>query len=175
MGIMNIHECPENAVSLVFRHTLLCNTFLSVQFSELDDISQTGQSRLTLWGRDKMAAISQTTFSNAYSWKKNVWISIKISLEFVLRFPISTIPALVQIMAWRRPGGKPLSEPMMVSLLTHICVTLPKWVNSLQRLVKITQNAYFNLTHIHFNVVQDADVQEANLTHNSINIEDITA
>ena len=31
-------------------------------------------------------------------------------------------------MAWRRPGDKPLSEPMMVSLLTHICVTRPQWV-----------------------------------------------
>ena len=32
-------------------------------------------------------------------------------------------------MAWRRQGGKPLSEPMMFSLLTHICVTRPQWVN----------------------------------------------
>ena len=29
-------------------------------------------------------------------------------------FLIDNMPALVQIMAWRRPGGKPLSEPMMV-------------------------------------------------------------
>ena len=52
-----------------------------------------------------------------------VWISTKISLTFVLKGPINNIPALVQIMAWRRPGDKPLSEPMMVSLLTHLCVT----------------------------------------------------
>ena len=32
-------------------------------------------------------------------------------------------------MAWRRPGDKPLSEPMMVRLSTHICVTRPQWVN----------------------------------------------
>ena len=32
-------------------------------------------------------------------------------------------------MAWRRPGDKPLSEPMMASLLTHIRVTRPQWVN----------------------------------------------
>ena len=31
-------------------------------------------------------------------------------------------------MAWRRPGDKPLSEPMMVRLPTHICVTRPQWV-----------------------------------------------
>ena len=35
----------------------------------------------------------------------------------------SDLPALVKIMAWRRPGDKPLSEPMMVNLLTHISVT----------------------------------------------------
>ena len=54
---------------------------------------------------------------------ENVSIPIKISLKFVPKGPINNIPALVQIMAWRRPGDKPLSEPMMVSLLTHICVT----------------------------------------------------
>ena len=58
----------------------------------------------------------------------NVWILIKISLKFVSKGLINHIPALVQIMAWRRPGDKPLSEPMMVSLLTHICVTRPQWV-----------------------------------------------
>ena len=32
-------------------------------------------------------------------------------------------------MAWRRPGDKPLSEPMMVRLPTHICAARPQWVN----------------------------------------------
>ena len=59
---------------------------------------------------------------------ENVWIPIKISLKFVPEGPINNIPALVQIMAWRRPGDKPLSEPMMVSLTTHVCVTRPQWV-----------------------------------------------
>ena len=35
---------------------------------------------------------------------ENVWISIKISLKFVPKGPINYIPALVQIMGWRRPG-----------------------------------------------------------------------
>ena len=70
----------------------------------------------------------QTTFSNAFL-NEIIRISIKISFKFVPRGPINNIPALVQIMAWRRPGDKPLSEPMMVSSLTHICVTRPKWVN----------------------------------------------
>ena len=59
---------------------------------------------------------------------ENVWIPIKISLKFVPHGPINNIPALVQIMAWRRPDDKPLSGPMMVRLPTHICVTRPQWV-----------------------------------------------
>ena len=67
--------------------------------------------------------IFKRIFSN-----ENVWISTKISLKFVPNGPINNIPALVQIMAWRRSDAKPLSEPMMVSLPTHICVTRPQWV-----------------------------------------------
>ena len=51
------------------------------------------------WRRDKMADISQTT------------ISAKTSLKCVPKGPINNIPALVQIMAWHRPGNKPLSWP----------------------------------------------------------------
>ena len=60
--------------------------------------------------------------------KENVWILIKISFKFVPKCPINNISSLVQMMAWHRSGYKPLSEPMMVSLLTHICVTRPQWV-----------------------------------------------
>ena len=62
---------------------------------------------------------------------ESVIISAKISLKFVPIVPINYIPALVQIMAWRRPGIKPLSEPVMVRLPTHICVTRPQWVISI--------------------------------------------
>ena len=61
---------------------------------------------------------------------ENVGILIKISLKFVPKGPINNIPALVQVMAWRRPGDKPLTEPMVVRLLTHICVIRPQWVNT---------------------------------------------
>ena len=101
----------------------------------------------TYWGFNK---IFSRPFSNAFAFNslrprqngrhfaddifkciffnENVWIPIKISLKFVPKGPINNIPALVQIMAWRRPGDKPLSELMMVRLLTHICVTRPQWV-----------------------------------------------
>ena len=63
----------------------------------------------------------QTHFHN-----ETVKILIEISLKFVSNGPVNDIPALVQIMAWHRPGAKPLSEPMMASVLTHICVTRPQ-------------------------------------------------
>ena len=56
---------------------------------------------------------------------ENIWISLNISLKFVPEVQINNIPALVQIIAWREPGDKPLCEPMMVFLLTHIYITLP--------------------------------------------------
>ena len=60
---------------------------------------------------------------------ENVLISTKIPLKFIPKSPINNIPALVQIMVCRWPGDKQLSEPMMVDLPTHICVTRPQWVN----------------------------------------------
>ena len=47
-----------------------------------------------------------------------VCIPIKVSLKFVPKCPINNIPTLVQIMA--------LSEAMMITLMTHICVTRPQ-------------------------------------------------
>ena len=60
-----------------------------------------------------MAAFSQTIFSDAFSWMKNVCILIKISLKFVPKGPINNNLALVLIMAWRRIGDKLLFEPML--------------------------------------------------------------
>ena len=53
----------------------------------------------------------------------------EVSLKFVPNGIINKTPALVQIMTWRQPGDMPLSEPMVVTLPTHICVTRPQWVN----------------------------------------------
>ena len=86
--------------------------------------------KLTHWGRDNMAAISQTIISNAFSWMKMFEFRLRFHWILFLRVQLTIFPTLFQIMAWRRPGDKPLSEPMMVRLPTHICVTRPQWVNS---------------------------------------------
>ena len=66
----------------------------------------------------------------------------KISLELVPRGTINNIPALVQIMVWRWPGPKPLYRPMIVSLLMHIYVTQPQWVNTESGVGKWGVNQY---------------------------------
>ena len=68
---------------------------------------------------------------------QTVSIVIKISLNFIAKGPINNIPALVEIMAWRRPGDKPLSEPMMVSLPMHISVTRPHCVKEAQKKINL--------------------------------------
>ena len=40
-------------------------------------------------------------------------ITIQISLKFVPRSPIDNRTELVQVMAWRRTGNKPLPEPIL--------------------------------------------------------------
>ena len=64
---------------------------------------------------------------------ENVWILFTILLKFVPNVRIYKFAALVQIMAWRRPGDKPLFEPMMVSLLTHTRATRPQCVKAMGR------------------------------------------
>ena len=84
----------------------------------------------THWGWDKMAAISQTTFSNASPWMKMDEFRLKFYWSIFLRVQSMIFQLLVQIKARHRPGNKSLSEPMMVELQTHICFTLPQWVNT---------------------------------------------
>ena len=45
--------------------------------------------------------------------KENLYISLEMSLKFVLGSQIDNISSLVQVMAWRQFGDKPLPESMM--------------------------------------------------------------
>ena len=111
-------------------YTKLASNWIQWQYVNIpaEHLLQNHFTSLTHWGRDKMDAI---LLLKCIFLSESVWIPIKISMKFVPKGPINNIPALVQIMAWRRPGNKPLSEPMMVSLRMHICVTRPQWVNRL--------------------------------------------
>ena len=76
--------------------------------------------------RQKSRFFTDDTFKCIFL-NENIRIEARNSLKFVPKGLINKIPALVLIMAWRRPGDKPLSEPMLVRSLTHICVTRPQW------------------------------------------------
>ena len=82
---------------------------------------------LTYWGQDKVVATFQKTFSYVFSWIKLYEMRLRFHWRIFPKFTINNIPALDQLMARSRPGDKPLSEPKMVRLPTHICVTQPQW------------------------------------------------
>ena len=83
---------------------------------------------LSHWGRDKIAAISQTTFSKAFSskkffefrlkfdWNLFPWVQLKISQHWFRKWlgAVQTISHYLNLY-WH-------SSP------THICVTRPQWV-----------------------------------------------
>ena len=68
----------------------------------------------------------------------NIRIAIKISLKFVPKGQICNIPTLVDTMAWRPTGDKPSSGPMIITLLTHVCVTRPQWLKTANIISEIT-------------------------------------
>ena len=95
---------------------------LGVMYSKWERPGKRGVAFKSLRPRPNRRHFADGIFKCIFE-NENEWISPRISLKFVPKVRINNIPASVQIMVWRRPGDKPLSEPMMVSLLTHICVT----------------------------------------------------
>ena len=65
-------------------------------------------------------------------------------------------------MAWRRPGDKPLSEPVMVSLLTHYAsLTLSELRKLyLELLLKFSSKyAKYTEIHCHFSIVLNKNTE----------------
>ena len=117
----------------------------------LNELTQGSCKVSTLRPRQNGCHFADDIFLN-----ENVWIPIKISLKFVPEGPINNIPALIQIMAWDCLGDKPLSEPMMVNLLTHICVTQSQKVK-LTNLQTHTNDRYLKLSmwnYPHMNAIR---------------------
>ena len=61
-----------------------------------------------------MAAILSDDNFKCIFLNENDRIPIPISLKFIPRSPIDNKSALLQVMAWRRTGDKPLPEPMLI-------------------------------------------------------------
>ena len=63
-----------------------------------------------------MDAILADDIFKCIFFNENIRIPIQISLKFVPNGPIDNHSALVQVMAWRWAGDKPLPEAMMTQV-----------------------------------------------------------
>ena len=108
--------------------------YMHIQATKPDTVGKPGGSVVLQWRHINVSTLrakqndrrfADDTFKRILL-NENVIISIKISLKFIPKGSINNTPALVQIMAWRRPGDESLSESMMVRLPTYICVTRPQ-------------------------------------------------
>ena len=118
-----LNQC-RLAINEIFWHSFQSNIYLNIcqspscvwiftyLKSQQSATFPRGQWVTTLTPRQNGRNFVDDIFKSIFL-SENIWIWIKISLKFVPKVPINNIPALFQKMAWRRPGDKPLSEPMM--------------------------------------------------------------
>ena len=79
---------------------------------ELGQSYSNNETTLNASPLNKMATIlADNIFLN-----ENDGILIQTSLKCILRSPIYNNTALVQVMAWRQKGYKPLPEPLMTEI-----------------------------------------------------------
>ena len=96
-------------------HVDLLNCNCICQYNYIDGLTQ-----LPL---DKMAAILADVLF------KCIFMNENDRITFVPMSPIDNMPALVQLMAWRRTGDKPLSEPMLTRFTDAYMRHKGRWVN----------------------------------------------
>ena len=90
-------------------------------------------------GRQIPGDIFKLIFSN-----ENIGILIDISLKFVPKCLIDNLAALVKIMAWRCPGAKPLSEPMIVYWRIYASHGLNELIWVLPQAMRMIRCPYFS-------------------------------
>ena len=85
---------------------------------------------LTHWGRDKMAAIFQTTFSNAFSWMKMHEFCLRFHWTLLLRVKLTIFHHRFRKWLGADQATSHFFDRWWPCLLTHICVTRPQWVKN---------------------------------------------
>ena len=94
----------------------------------LDVNGDLAKLELTHWGRDKMAAIFQTTFSNAFSWMKIYEFQLMFHWSLFLRVELTIFQHWLRQWLCAHQATCHYLNQWWWSLLTHICVTRPQWV-----------------------------------------------
>ena len=87
----------------------LCTPYLAHEDDEIWGVTLVSQHAKA---KDEWPHFAYDIF-NLISLDEHCFILIQISMTIIYKGPISNKPALVQKMAWRRLGDKPLCEPMM--------------------------------------------------------------
>ena len=133
-SIIKHHWCAVDQIqtNYPFIYITLCfrwRAFATTDVSWYNNKRRLQWNLIILWQRQNWHDVTYDIFKCILLNDENVWIPTKISLKCVPKGPINNTQAMVQIMSWHHPVDKPLSEPMMVSLPTHICDTQPQWVN----------------------------------------------
>ena len=73
----------------------------------------------------------RTIFRNVSSWARICEFRARFHWSVFLRVELTIFRYWFSQWNWRLPGQKPLSEPIMVSLMTHLRVTGPQLVKTL--------------------------------------------
>ena len=80
---------------------------------------------LTHWGREKMDAISQTTFWSAFSWMKMFEFRLKFHWSLFLRVKLHTMDLLWEKFQWILPlYMKPISFQSKVSIVCSVTAAI---------------------------------------------------
>ena len=81
------------------------------------------------------------TFSIVFTWMKMV-VPIQVSLKYISMSPINSKLALVQVMAWRRAGDKPLPELMMTQLIHAYVRQKGRWVTGIDTKIEVSPTTW---------------------------------
>ena len=106
----------------IYIYIYICDVKLGFQWPIAEDYRSRFKIFLTHWGRYKIVDILQTIFLSEFSWMKMFHLRLNIHWSCLLGGQLTILQHYLD-------GAKPLSEWIMVSLPTHICVTRPQWVN----------------------------------------------
>ena len=91
---------------------------------------------LTLWDRDKMAAIFQTTFPRTFTWMKMYEFRLRFHWSLFLRVHITIFPYWLRYWFDVEQAKSHYVNQWRPSLLTHICDTRLSELSSIRYLVE---------------------------------------
>ena len=106
---------------------------------------------LTHWGRDKMDAISQTTFSSAFSWMKMLKFRSKFRWSLFLKVQLTIFQHWFRWWLGAEQATSHYLNQWWPNSTTHIFVIRPQWVNKQRVLMHGHQgwNVRHGLCHIY--------------------------